>query len=150
MRRFLIIVLVLGVLLPIGNIPMAQAQDTTLPQQILQLILSLLPHPETASVQPVQFQRMIRENIPGDLTIGTRVVFQATPEMMIGQTGTTIGTIAGYSFLSYAGIAPASLHGPINPADWEVEKYIIRYDRAAGNAMPVNEFTLYRSQFLIQ
>jgi hypothetical protein len=103
------------------------------------VLLGIMPaqaEPGTQAGGLIYYHRIILQSLPGELAVGTPVVFEATAEMGIGQTGTTTGTIYGYSFRSPANVKPPSYRGAFNRAEWPTITYIIWIDRHPGNDQP--------------
>lgn len=98
-------------------------------EQIIQWVLSTLPHPELFQGAPVFYTRVIRESLPGEYPIGTQVGFTALPSMGINLVGAQAGMLTGYNFVSPPNVKPNSFTGAFNRADWARIQYIVQYLR---------------------
>lgn len=121
------------------------------PEQAIQIVKATLPD---AQVALVYYNRDIRESLPGELPVGTRVRFEATNAMAIGRLGTVEGVIVGYMFTSPPNIKPQSYMGAFNRAEWPEIRFIVDYffrDPCPPDVLHcewlAHETTLAREQF---
>lgn len=95
--------------------------------------------------QYADMSRYVTTALSTDLPLNTRVRFEATPVMNIGQTGITLGTVIGYLLRNPTVTCPDVVN--IQRSEWGTIQYMVRFDRQPGNNSLVGAIGLYRSQF---